>query len=43
LFARKYFDGVKYTDNETIIFDPKNIVTKSQLTDIWNKTNGTKT
>lgn len=25
---------------ETVVFDPKNIQTKSQLTDIWNKANG---
>ena len=37
-FKKLGYDGLR-TPRETVIFDPKNVLTKSQLTDIWNKAN----
>ncbi len=38
-FKKLGYDGLR-TPRETVIFDPKNIKTKSQLTDIWDKSKG---
>ena len=38
LFKKEGFDGVKLA-GDIVIFDPKNVLTKSQLEEIWKKAN----
>ena len=41
VLKKKGFDGIEYTHAdgsiEYVVFNPSQIKTKSQLTDIWNK------